>query len=531
MQHGIAAGWRRVGALATALIALQGCPNEVPDSGQFAGAADVDGGGDLDGGDLDGGGSGDAALADSAGPDGTSGDAASTDTPGTDGSADDGSANDSGADDGSSNDSGANDSGANDSGTCACVSDADCAGIAVGECQVAACSSCSCVVILASDGTSCGTDKVCTNGTCLVETGPGPWAKAIAAGGNHACALHPSGKLSCWGHNSTGQLGNGQNNTKSPLPQSVAILDDVLQVVAGSTHTCALRTGGTIWCWGDRFSGKTGVGDNSGEAVVPEQTKIITDGLSLACSTNTTLARREGQTLWGWGANYGGQFLDGSGTSALEPVQVKSVLDVMTMCTGEGHACALHSDGNLECWGKNEYGQAGHGDTGTSAKVGKGAVLGLPKVAGVSCGHYHTCAWDQAGKLWCWGKNLSGQLATGGYTPDPVPAAILVADIGPVAQVAAGQGHTCARTIAGDVLCWGDNSEKESGSPGSSNVYKPNPITLPAKATDLAAGTDFACALVEGGAVACWGENYHGQLGNGGGANTATAVFVTGSEP
>ena len=83
---------------------------------------------------------------------------------------------------------------------------------------------------------------------------------AIAAGGAHSCAVASAGggetALFCWGANASGQLGLGSAGTPHPQAASTG-LAGVTQVVAGTSHTCAL-TSGAVRCWGGNDQGQTG---------------------------------------------------------------------------------------------------------------------------------------------------------------------------------------------------------------------------------------------------------------------------------
>jgi alpha-tubulin suppressor-like RCC1 family protein len=85
---------------------------------------------------------------------------------------------------------------------------------------------------------------------------------ALAAGGEHTCALMAGHSVKCWGYNGQGGLGNGATTDRivtSPVDAD-GLAANVLQISAGGAHTCALVGGGRAKCWGDDFDGQLGVG-------------------------------------------------------------------------------------------------------------------------------------------------------------------------------------------------------------------------------------------------------------------------------
>ena len=95
----------------------------------------------------------------------------------------------------------------------------------------------------------------------------GAW-NSVSAGQAHTCGIMSDFSLWCWGDNSNGQLGNGSQDSSS-VPVAVAALNQTwASVAAGSSHTCALATNGTLWCWGDNSYGQLGTG-SGGSQLLP----------------------------------------------------------------------------------------------------------------------------------------------------------------------------------------------------------------------------------------------------------------------
>ena len=130
----------------------------------------------------------------------------------------------------------------------------------------------------------------------------------------------------------------------------------------------------------------------------------------------------------------------------------------------------------------------------------------------VAAGAYHTCALrPAAGDVFCWGRNTDGQIGTGGgFTNSLTPSA--VTGITSAVAIAAGGYHTCALLVGGTISCWGNNDKGQIGSTGSSSS---TPTVVPGITAALAVTTGgyHTCAVLAGGSASCWGRNDDGQLG------------------
>lgn len=142
---------------------------------------------------------------------------------------------------------------------------------------------------------------------------------------------------------------------------------------------------------------------------------------------------------------------------------------------GDAHSCALLDDRTVKCWGKNDHGQLGLGDTGHRGwnlwQMGD-ALPVVPlgaAVQAIAAGADHSCALLVDGRVKCWGKNDAGQLGQGntsdlGDQPGELEALAPV-DLGPGEKaVAIDVGtHSCALLASGGIKCWGSNSAGELG--------------------------------------------------------------------
>jgi alpha-tubulin suppressor-like RCC1 family protein len=192
---------------------------------------------------------------------------------------------------------------------------------------------------------------------------------------------------------------------------------------------------------------------------------------------------------------------------------------------GGVHTCALLSDGTVECWGLNEYGELGNGTTSNSSSPV--AVNGVEGATAITAGNIHTCVLLSNGTVQCWGYNSDGEIGDGTFTFDSTTP-IQVTGLNGVTAIAAGYTHTCALLSDGTAKCWGDNTYGELGNGTTADSNIPVAVTGLSNATAIVAGADFTCALLSDGTAKCWGLNEFDELGNGTSTNSSTAVAVTG---
>jgi alpha-tubulin suppressor-like RCC1 family protein len=267
-------------------------------------------------------------------------------------------------------------------------------------------------------------------------------ATAVGAGGYHSCALLDDRTVKCWGHNTQGQLGDG-TLTERWTPVSVSGLANVTAISVGSRYTCALLTDSTVRCWG--YNGYGQLGDNS---TTNRTTPVAVSGLNSVAKIATsvdhynwhdtagsTCAVKTDGTVWCWGHNGQGQLGDNTLTDRLLPVQVLrddnndgtctegALNNVTEITSGARSACAILSDSSLRCWGHNANYKLGEG--GTTNKKCAVPVLGIGgagTLTNVSHVHVGGDFWDcpavvlSSGDGVQWGYNNNGQLGDNSVT-------------------------------------------------------------------------------------------------------------------
>lgn len=151
--------------------------------------------------------------------------------------------------------------------------------------------------------------------------------RRVDAGRLHTCGIRTDGRLYCWGWDRHGQLGDGGTNTDQPTPVQVAgNRTDWATVAAGSYHTCARRTNGRLFCWGRDAAGQLGDGGTNTRQPAPVQVAgNRTDWGAVTAGNSHTCARRTTGRLFCWGDDGDGQLGDG-GTNTSQPSPVEVVL-------------------------------------------------------------------------------------------------------------------------------------------------------------------------------------------------------------
>ncbi|XP_039250913.1 protein RCC2-like [Styela clava] len=97
------------------------------------------------------------------------------------------------------------------------------------------------------------------------------------------------------------------------------------------------------------------------------------------------------------------------------------VAKIISGCTAN-HNLAISKEGKLYSWGRNEFGQLGHGDTDRYDLPKQVESLSHLKIVNAAVGKSHTLCLTDSGKVYAFGENTQGQLGIGkqsSYVPSP----------------------------------------------------------------------------------------------------------------
>ncbi len=349
-----------------------------------------------------------------------------------------------------------------------------------------------------------------TCGWQAAVAGPSPGVSAVAAGTSHTLALKTNGTVWAWGLNSNGQLGDG-TTTQRAVPVQITSLTGIASVEAGAAHTLALRSDGTVWSWGLNTNGQLGDGTTT-QRTAPLQLSSLAGMTAVAGGASHSLALKSDGTVWSWGLNTNGQLGDGTTTQRTAPVPITALTGITAIAAGTSHSLALKSDGTVWAWGLNTNGQLGDGTT--TQRTAPVQITTLTGITAIATGASHGLALKSDGTVWAWGLNSNGQLGDGTLTQRTAPVQITTLST-TVAAIAAGSAHSLAIKTDRTAWTWGLNADGQLGD--GTIIRRTTPVQIPAliAAYRAAGGGAHTLILRLDGTIAVFGDNTNGQFGDG----------------
>ena len=369
----------------------------------------------------------------------------------------------------------------------------------------------------------------------------------VTSGSNHSAAVRRDGTVWTWGDNLYGQLGNGRRDEGHGQPEQVPGLSGFTALAAGDFFSVALKSDGTLWYFGDNFSGGSTNGGIWHDFARPRQINGIEEVIAVTCGRKSIVALKKNGTVWCWGLNTAGQCGPGTFGILWEPVQVAGLADVVAVAAGEQFSLALKKDGTVWGWGT----LAIVSGTNLQRQSQPVPLTSLSRVAAIKAGYWLAVALKKDGTVWHSGtgaKPLPGEQRS--------PWDLLKrSKVAATAAIFAGGRDAFLEKRDGTLFCWGLNDFGKPAEKGkkreltlaalkfSGTAAPQEALPPPAGAAEpessaeryqaIAAGFEHSLALATDGTVWAWGENEFGQLASTrtGSANHPLQVCEPGGRP
>jgi alpha-tubulin suppressor-like RCC1 family protein len=269
----------------------------------------------------------------------------------------------------------------------------------------------------------------------------------------------------------------------------------------------------------------------SGDPTGPTQT--VQDVRRLSVGETTVCAIHSSGQVYCWGENSGymefGEQIPGK-FFVPAPYAV-GLTNVARFAGGSSsHMCGMTPTDAAVCWGRNSFGQVGFGPIGMIGASPQ-LVAGDISWSDILVGRISTCGASTSGVGYCWGSNFAGEIGNesvplGTSSPEPVAVEGGLT----FSTVVSGWRHACGITTDGSAYCWGENTRGQLGLGEIDSTFHrtPMPVAGTERFVQLSLGGRHTCGLTVDHRALCWGENWAGQLGDGTAAPWSAPTPVAG---
>lgn len=357
-----------------------------------------------------------------------------------------------------------------------------------------------------------------------------------------ACAIDSNRKIWCW------------DESEIPFRVNHGEEDEISFswfLGHSGSNMCAFDTNSNVRCWsrnGDHLDNL--VNFYFDIDVINNHPNLSFKQISITGSNSCGI--NADQKIWCWGENRYGELGNDTLRDSVFPVRVNhdpldsgEELSFKAIGLGYSTSCAIDTDDQLWCWGRDNDGSLGNRDLGSSSRP---SLVGVPDNENpedylrdcdpqqevcspmfnqISTGLHHTCAIGSNNKIWCWGDNYYGQLGTGNFESSNIPVPIISNPEGEelsFRSVSSGVYYTCAIDFDFQAWCWGNNENGQVGNTdiveAANNILYYSTTATPVRVSQgelefnsISAGSDHTCALDLQQQVWCWGLNVDDQLG------------------
>lgn len=369
--------------------------------------------------------------------------------------------------------------------------------------------------------------------------------RSLTTATQHACNIASGGIVWCWGMNGNdGRIGSQTLGATAFSSSPVQLPGNFrfTQIATYGRFTCGIRKDSKAMCWGNNSWGALGQPTNVAFAITPQEVAGNLSFRQLSAGGDHMCGITTDSKAYCWGNNQWGQFGAGNTTSNHIPQAVGGGSSYNSITAGSQFTCAVTIGFAGFCWGADGSGQHGTGlpiSFGNTFITTARAMMSPPTFTSLYSSNNLSCGLTAAGAAYCWGSSTSGRLgSTGSETSTPRA----VAGGHTFQNLSVGAAHSCGVTLAFEVYCWGSNANGQLGQTltnGSVTPIRAGGALLASEvsAANIATGSAaYSCAESKDRLTTyCWGRNDFGQLGNGQSttdvAVNSTPTIVVGQKP
>lgn len=279
---------------------------------------------------------------------------------------------------------------------------------------------------------------------------------SVAAGGFSTLTLKNDGTVWFLGE-STVQFTTPHGTPDPALtPVQIAGLSGIDEIAAGHRHFLALDTDtGNLFAWGHNGSGQVG---NGGLQDVSVPALVLTGVATMSAGDGFSLAVKSDNTVWAWGRNAHGQLGLGDTADRLTPTQITGLANAETVAAGGQHSLILLTNGSVRATGNNAFGQLGLGTTNSTVVLL--TVPGLSGITQITAGYFHSGSLGPGGQISFWGRNFEGQCGGGAGSPVTfLSPQIMTGLTGVPVAITCGYHFTLVPFADGSLAGFGSNSD------------------------------------------------------------------------
>jgi len=351
----------------------------------------------------------------------------------------------------------------------------------------------------------------------------------VATGWSHSMALHADGSLWVWGDNAFGQLGNGKatifdahcqivENHDEYIP--VRLLDNIMDIAAGSGFSLAVNNKGELFSWGSYIA------QPAGGSRINQTTplKIMDDVVSVDACGSTAIAITGDGRLWAWGIDVTSLWSWDPSTGDKTYITDKVLIaeNVQKAAAGGGHILYLMGDGNL--FGIGNASNLGIGSVAPNTYISKPTLI-FSSVRDIAANYQTSFAITIDDRLFGWGPNADSGYVGSGSSEFWIDAPEFVMDD----VQAVFPGNMLLRNdnslwIWADINAgfdfWFTTPDKQGADGGGMMLdlivrYGKIPVKIMSNVLTAHGGARHILAVDRDLNLYAWGDNQFGQLGTG----------------